>query len=491
MLIFKNASWSAVSAAYRSGVAVLSVLIAVKLLGPERYGNISALLALFTLWLSLTSGVFMILVAKLMVPNSNIGPTVKSELFAAANLLAIGAAFALMVIAFFLTIFAPTIKGSVFLNTNFWDYARNHSILLGIISVFQIYSSLNSAIIESSGRLDLAMRSQMLGPSVILTGLAVWFFLYDELEVMKYILLLCAAAMADMLLLWVIRQIYTQERFLLQHLPRAMHQIPGLLKSGSAIQFSAFMNIFLEPLNKLILNHFAGGAGVASYDLAMKAIWGLQGLFGAVMRVFLHLTGQGSNVIAGTFVRMMTLVSIPIIAAHAAGALFLSLVLHFGIELERSEIMIFFGIAALSNLGMIFITPLYISLIGQDDRRFLFQNQLRLTVCNLIASFTLIPLFGLIGASLGLFCASFYNTIAIYRRFQSVIGPIEKVEDIVVTRPWTYFAAAVLLICSLIFGAWPILYINIFVVIIIALIIVVAKEPIVPEILKRIFVNKI
>lgn len=484
-MLFRNASWSAVASAYRSGVGLLSAFLAVRLLGAENYGNIAALISVFALYLSLISAVFIVLIAKLMAPDNTAGTSDKTILFVAANVLTILSVVGVLGFALLLSIFAPEFQESGAISRGFWAYAQSGAFFLGILTALQIYSALNSAMIESAGRLDAAMKSQMLGPTVVLIGLLVLFSTQSQVAVTMYLLLLCAGAAADMMMLWAARRVLILERLSLDHLPQAMKRIPDLLKSGSAIQFSAFMNIFLEPLNKLTLNHFAGGMAVTSYDLAMKVIWGIQGLFGAVMRVFLHLSSHGADVIVRSYVRVMTLIAVPALAAHALGALLLSFAIHHWVGVEQDQMMAFFGVATLSNLVMIYITPLYMSLIGKDDRRFLFQNQLRLTISNVAASLLLIPMFGLIGAAVGLFCAALYNSAAIYIRFQKVIGPAGNIRHVLASRLWSFSVAAMLLITSLFLGATREMNMLAFAAIAGGLFLLVAKEPITAELIRR------
>lgn len=484
-MLFRNASWNLAISAYRAGFGLLSAFLAVRLLGVDGYGNVVTLVSLFALYHSLVSGVFIVLVARLMSPDNRAGASDKEVLFVAANVLAALSVICLFVLTALLNVLAPQLQQSGIISQNFWNYARSGTHLLGLLTVLQIYSTLNSAMIESAGRLDLAMKSQLLGPSVVLFGLVVLISAQSQVTAPAYLSLLCAGAAADMMMLWFRRRALIVERLSPGNLPEALERIPDLLKSGSAIQFASFMNVFLEPLNKLALNHFAGGASVTSYDLAMKVIWGLQGLFGAVMRVFLHISGHGADVINRTYVRVMTLVAVPALAAHAFGALLLSVAIHYWVSVEQGQMMAFYGIATLSNLAMIYVTPLYVSLIGRDDRRFLFQNQLRLTISNIVASLSLVPLFGLIGAAAGLFFAAMYNSAAIHARFRRVVGNMDGIRPALAGMRRSYLLAAILFAASLFFGGAREINLLAFAVILAALSILIAREPVTAELARR------
>lgn len=484
-MLFRNASWSVIASAYRSGAGLLSALLAVRLLGAEGYGNVAVLISIFALCLSLASAVFVVLVAKIMAAESNSDTVEKNILCAAANLLALASTAFVFAFAALFGYFADHLRGFGALNDLFWNLVRSSSPVLAVITGLQIYSSLNSAMIESAGRLDLAVKSQMLGPTVVMSGLAFLSVFAPAIDVTTYLTFICLGAGVDTLIVWIVRRVIVAERLSLLRWRGAVRYVPDLLKSGSSIQFSAFMNIFLEPLNKLLLNQFAGGGGVAAYDLAMKVIWGLQGLFGAAMRVFLHLRSQGAHVIATTYVRTVSLLAVPVVAGHIFGALLLSTFAHYGAPLDQKELMIFFGVATISNLSMIYISPLYVSLIAHDDRGFLFRNQARLTLANVVASASLIPLFGLTGAAFGLCLAALYNTGAIYARFQRKIGPVSDFGKMVRAMAWRYCLTTALFIVLLVLGAQEVLNVVPVVSVSLAVLVLLLGEPIVGELRKR------
>jgi O-antigen/teichoic acid export membrane protein len=154
----------------------------------------------------------------------------------------------------------------------------------------------------------------------------------------------------------------------------------------------------------------------------MKVIWGIQGLFGAAMRVFLHLADQDGETVGRTYTRVISLIVVPALIMHTVGAILLSWVAHRWVDINASQLMLFYAIATLSNLGMIFVTPLYISLISRGDLAFILRSQITLALTNIVASTLLIPLMGLKGAAFGLFTACLYNVIAVYKRHDFLFG---------------------------------------------------------------------
>lgn len=484
-MLFRNASWSAITSAYRSAAGLLSAFLAVRVLGVEDYGNIVTLISLFILFTSLVNSVFIILVAKLMVPDQSNEKLPAPLLYLAANIIAlfsVGIIFLFALLFKLLVLNMDIVTGSEY---ELWQYAEAGVLLLAGLTSMQIYVSFNSSIIEGIGRLDIAVRAQLTGPTLIFACLAYLFYTAKDASATDYLTILCAGALADLIVFWLIRRRLSFERMSLADTGRALQLIPGLLKSGSVIQFASFMNIFLEPLNKFLLNYFAGAAAVTSYDLVMKIVWGLLGLFGAIMRVFLHISGHAADTISSTYVRVLKLVVVPVLMAHVLGVVVLAVAIHHWIEIEQVELMVFYLVATISNLAMVYITPLYISLIGREDRKFLFINQLRLSATNIIASSTLIPLIGLVGSAAGLFAAALYNSVAIYLRFGRVVGPIPDLRIELRDRLPSYIIAFVLLAVSLYAGAADTFHAPTFIAVLVVLAILAIKEPITAELLRR------
>ncbi|MHB8915683.1 MAG: polysaccharide biosynthesis protein, partial [Thiobacillus sp.] len=200
------------------------------------------------------------------------------------------------------------------------------------------------------------------------------------------------------------------------------------------------------------LNHFVGAAAVTIYDLAMKVIWGIQYLFSASMRVFLHMGSQDKDAIWPTFSRVIALIGIPVMILHVVGALFLSWVAHHWLMISARELMLFFAIATLSNLGMIYIMPLYISLIGRGDLLFIFRSQAILAMTNVVVTLALLPFMSLLGAAFGLLSATIYNVIAIYGRCKAYSITFERPEKVPIGRQITYAMTALLFGAAILLG---------------------------------------
>jgi len=302
-------------------------------------------------------------------------------------------------------------------------------LMMGALVVVQILAALQAAFIEASGRLDLAMKAQLFGPFVLLIMLCISYLLHLSLSVQDYVVMLCAAACVDLGLLWVVRRMRLRLVILQAGASVNMPKLKELLRSGGVLQATSLMSLFLEPLNKLLLNHFIGPAAVTTYDLAMKVIWGIQSLFGAAMRVFLHFAHQDGATVGRTYTRVISLIAVPALIMHTFGAILLSWVAHQWVDINASQLMLFYAIATLSNLGMIFVTPLYTSLISRGDLRFIFKSQAILALSNTFISIIAIPFLGLAGAAIGLLAATIYNVSAIYVRHGQLLGQVEGVAN--------------------------------------------------------------
>lgn len=444
---FRNASWSGLAAAFRAASGLFNVLLAARLLGVENYGHVATLLSLFVLYLSLNSGVFTALVVKLMAPDAHERHAVMLASSAMFSALSIAL---LVIVTLLLSEFAPRLM-SIEPGTVLDAEIRRVIFLMGVLTAIQIIVAGYSALIESAGRLDLAMKWQLVGPIVVLVILVLVYIAQRPLSATGYAMALTAGALTDLCLLWLVKRNIRFSPFPLGPTRQRMKGLGELLKSGGVLQATSLMGMFLEPLNKLLLNHFVGAAAVTIYDLAMKVIWGIQYLFSAAMRVFLHLGSQDKEAIWPTFSRVIALVGIPVMILHVVGALFLSWVAHHWLMISARELMLFFAIATLSNLGMIFIMPLYISLIGRGDLHFIFRSQAILAITNVVVTLALLPYIGLIGAAFGLLSATIYNVIAIYARSKAYSDTFDGLGNVSRGRQVTYavttflFAAAILM----------------------------------------------
>ncbi len=451
--LVRNATWSGLSAAIRATTGLFIALLAVRLLGAEHYGRMSTLLSLFVLFLSLNSSVFTVLVTRLMRTEVVECEKEHADVLSASTILALASivvlnSLVLLIYAYVPNIFSFSANGNLFL----LDIQRAF-LAMGLLTSLQIMTALYSAVIESLGRLDLAMKWLLIGPLFVMTTLFFLLVLHVPITVLSYVAILCCGALIDLSMLVLVRRKLLPTPISLMLPRKQWWQMWSLLKSGATLQAASLMTLFLEPMNKFLLNHFAGSLAVTAYDLAMKIIWGIQSLFGAAMRVFLHLSGEQGQVVGRAFSRVFTLILVPVLAAHVLAAVFLTWVIHYWVTIGDMHLfMLFFGIATLSNLGMIYVTPMYISLISRGDFHFIFRSQAIVAVTNVIGSVALIPIFGLPGAAFGLLCATVYNVAAIYLRHERTVGQSGGLLPIFKNSVGRYALTFFLLIVAILIG---------------------------------------
>jgi len=495
-VLFRNATWSGAATAVRAVSGLINALLAIRLLGAEAYGHVATALSVFVFFLFLTSNIFTVLVSRIMGLDgddqrcSKTNELERSTFYAAAAMLAI-ASIVLLIAATLLIVGFTSWMGLLNMSGGGIFVGFGTALLaMGLLTAIQIVVAFRSAVIESVGRLDAAMKGQLGGPLAVLGILAVMLALDFHLEPAQYAGVLCLGAIVDLCLLGLIKR---------RVAPFPIHIRPGrlqwapmtaLVKSGGMLQAASLMNLFLEPLNKVLLNYFSGAQVVTTYDLAMKIIWGIYSLFAAPMRVFLQLSGQKGPVLGRTYSRTIALVGVPVLAAHVVSAIILSWLAHFWMAVDPRPLMIFFLFATLSNLGMIYIAPLYISLIGRGDMGFILRCQTILAGTNLAVSFALVPILGLIGAAFGLLCATIYNVVSIYRRHSRIWGAPEGLVGALTAIGKRYALTVVLLAGAILLGLQvpvdPIVQIGVLG----AVAAIMMREPLVQVLVKRVVRRK-
>lgn len=441
---FRNASWSGLAAGIRAAAGLLSALIAIRLLGPSQYGHVVTWLSLFALYLSLNSSAFTMLVLKLIAID---GEPHQGQCAAATATAARFCLWSLVVLAGVTALLSAAVTQLSVAVISLPDAFGEIILLMGALTAIQIFVAFQAALIEGAGRLDLATKWQLLGPLVILAILATSLFIGSTFAAYSYLVLLCLGSAVDLALLWRIRSLLGLQLFSAGPASGDAGGVMQLLRSGGLLQATSLLNLFLEPVNKLLLNHFAGPAVVTIYDLAMKVVWGIQHLVGAAMRVFLHIGSQDSAAVNRAFARAIVLLGVPVVAMHIAGVLLLFLAARYWLAIDGTQLTIFFGIATISNLGMIFVTPLYLSLIGRHDLVFVFRIQVVLATVNVTVSAATIPMLGLTGAAFGLLAATVFNTVAIYLRCRIEAGAYSD-PDVQMPRARRRVALAIVLLVA-------------------------------------------
>lgn len=481
---FGNASWNGLAALVRAATTLLSALLAIRLVGVDAYGALVTWLSLFALYLSLNTSAYTLIVARLM------GAAGAGDVRGRLALIDVVARFSgrsIIVLAIATAALAGVSIGWSRMVGVLGAGFVPAIVLMGVLTAAQIVVAWQAAIIEAAGRLDLAARWQLAGPLTVLAILAVLaaaFVGKGGLFPAAYLVVVVAGSVIDLMLLGMVRRMLGLRLGILDRSPQEKTSVLQLLRSAGLLQASLLVNVFLEPANKFLLNYFAGAAATALYDIAMKVIWGIQNLTAATMRVFLHIGAVDGSAVARVFVRAVALLGVPVIGMHIAGALFIYWMAHHWLAVDSLQLMLFLGVATISNLGMILVTPLYMNLIAGNDLLFIFRLHVMLAVSNMAASLVLIPLMGLLGAAFGLLLATGFNVVAIHLHCH--IEPVALEDAAALSRArWRIVMAAALLGVTF---AWTLAgdgQVWILAVILLLLVVLIAGEPLPAKMIRQ------
>jgi O-antigen/teichoic acid export membrane protein len=138
---FRNASWGGFSAAFRAGYGLLNVLLSIRLLGVDSYGDVATLLAFFVLYASLNSSIFTVIVVKLMAKEEN-GISLSNKAVPMSGLLFVISSISfLFSIVILLEILAPLILF-------FKEGTKNLILAFAVLTSTQILTGFFAALIE-------------------------------------------------------------------------------------------------------------------------------------------------------------------------------------------------------------------------------------------------------------------------------------------------------------------------------------------------------
>ena len=301
-------------------------------------------------------------------------------------------------------------------------------VLIAVLLVLQMVNAANIALIESLGRFDLAARTQILGPILAFLIFLFVFIQAKQLTISGVALIYVLGILLDSLLSTSIR---LKMGFVSAYFPQpnAVRIFPKLIKEGLSLQGSRLVVVFVDPFNKYLLNIFLGPASVTVYDVVMKVISGIQGLFGGAFRTFLQLTHEMRLNSGQEYIKSLRFGLIPAFIMHAIAGVLIIFVSHFWLNegTENLPQLLFLMIPA--SVVIIFIAPLYFALIGMRDLVFIFRMNLTLAILNIIGSVVFIPIMGVTGCAVGFTVAIIYNAVMEYLRYIKKVGTIPELSQ--------------------------------------------------------------
>jgi O-antigen/teichoic acid export membrane protein len=409
----RNGGWHGAMALVKTILALLTSLLALRILGAVNYGYLVTWMSLFLVYLSLNSNAFTVLVVRLIDASQE---GMQDKYTAAINSAASFGVVSILVLFILTLIAAVYFDGKSSNDIPLPDHFIEIVLAMGLLTTIQIWVSLQAAVIEGGGRLDLASRAQLLGPVIIFILLAINLLCNSGMGMPGYLITLCLGASVDAFALVLIRRKLKFYIFNTFPTMTSILELFHMVRAAGLLQAASLLNIFLEPINKFLLIGYGGASLVTAYDLAMKILYGVQHLFASVMRVFLHMGTQSRLDFGRTYSKVLVLFGGPVVIAHVAGLIFTFVVARYWVDIETNELVLFFSIASISNLGMILITPLYVGLIARNEFLIIFKMHLLLASVNVLFSYLLIPMWGLIGAAAGLLFATGMNIYYIFSK---------------------------------------------------------------------------
>lgn len=407
----RNGGWHGAMAMVKTVLALLTSLLALRILGAVNYGYLATWMSLFLVYLSLNSNAFTILVVRLIDASKE---GMQDKYTAAINSAASFGVVSILLLFILTLIAAVYFDGRSTNEIPLPDHFMKTILAMGLLTTIQILVSLQAAVIEGGGRLDLASRAQLLGPVIIFILIAINLLCNSGMGISGYLITLCLGASVDAFALILIRRKLKFYIFNTFPTMTSIKELFHMVRAAGVLQAASLLNIFLEPVNKFLLISYGGGSLVTAYDLAMKILYGVQHLFASAMRVFLHMGTQSRLDFGRTYSKVLVLFGGPVVIAHVAGLIFTFVLARYWVDIESNELFVFFSIASISNLGMILITPLYVGLIARNEFLIIFKMHLLLASVNVFLSYLLIPMWGLVGAAAGLLFATGMNIYYIF-----------------------------------------------------------------------------
>lgn len=421
--LFQHASWGGVSAAIRLVFGVGNLFLAIRLAGADSYGYLALMLSVTAFYVAFVNSVHTIAVTRAAEYGRAAETADRLRLFSAVWLVTL-LSVALLVLCT-LPLGAAFVRAFVYPGHDLVivEQLADLRMLVIALAACQLLVAGNVAVIEGLGRFDLAARAQIFGPPAVFMLLAASFFTKAGVDIVDVGWSYLLGVILELAVTSWTRLQMGYRRALLPSL-QAGGMIPELLRHGLMLQGASLVNIFFDPFNKLLLNHFVGPASVTAYEIATKIVAGIRGLFGGAFRVFLQLSDRLGADGGEDYLKVLRYGMVPAMLMHGAGCVLMVLLSRFWLGVEMDELSLFYFLLVPSSIGIIFASPLYAALIGIRDLAFIFRMHVNLAVLNLLASCLLIPFLGLYGAGVGLTLTTAYNAAAEYRRYISKIGPI-------------------------------------------------------------------
>ncbi|WP_132971928.1 hypothetical protein [Thiogranum longum] len=412
-------------------LSVFTTILAIRLLGDEGYGYVVLISTVTMLWVMLNNGFYTVLVRRIIFICAD-------DISALREMILLGLVYTGLSALIFLFIaltsenelMEKVILGSSSNKTSGeLSIAFKYALTLIVARLFVLYSL---ALFEGVGRFSTAAKIQLTSPVILLLGLLIMPQLLEGgLTVKMYFQIFLASLVCELLV--------STTMLLISEWPadtgktsvsRMVGRLPELIGESIRLQLSNIFSMFVDPLNKLVINHFIGVSQVTSYELVSKIIIAVRGVFSAAFRAFLQLAPD-KTLASVQYKKVIIYIFLPSIILHMVVFLLFLYGINsgaLGVSHQSVQLML---VMLIPSIAIVLVAPLYSLLIGAGDYKYILVLHARLAVLNSIVSVLLVPLIGIIGAGIGVSVATIYNGFSVYRRFEMKYGKLGGVFNLV------------------------------------------------------------
>jgi len=446
--LIKNLFWGGLSTVLNMVAGIVAILVGIRLVGSDGFGYITLLLSFSLLFLAINKGMNTILVRQLQESYQHSDGQ-------AASLLGAGALYTLfsvlLLILCVLAVGDSFVKGIIYFGEDVLLEKQIVTVLylLTVATLLELFSMLASSALEGLGRFDLVAQCDAIYSISLLVGMC-WLLLWGGEEPML------TTVVSLYLLASLMRFLTTQYAWLKWagfdglrpgNIISGLDKLKPLCREGIKIQGAGILTLFVDPLNKMLLNFFVGPAAVTHYDLAVRAATSVQNVFSQGFRSFMALPvdKEGQSTVAIYLKLLGPSLGIASLMYIVAGVC-LVLIKGMGLVEFGDNVIYLYWVIIPSGLAIVAILPLYHVLIRRGDLNYIFRLTALLAVCNILFSALSIPLLGLIGAGVGIVVATLANCVSVFRRYSMSVEPIQNVVSILGQRYLSLGVAVVLMV---------------------------------------------
>lgn len=181
-----------------------------------------------------------------------------------------------LIIIILLAFLKSQIAGFLNLKEVFMHHGTRLIFFVGLLSVFSFFVHVIKGVMSGIGRMDIAnyiflfsrISQVILAVGLLILGCGVWSLYFGFLLYFVLPLIIC----------WVILgYIYHIKVFSFSAFRK--QKLKELIKFGGALTTANIANMFVMPFNKIIIARYVGLSEVAYYEIAIKVITSIRGLF--------------------------------------------------------------------------------------------------------------------------------------------------------------------------------------------------------------------